>query len=282
MHRIGQATDADRKGIEDLWLAAFPEDTPDDVIGFWNCGFTPEQATVCKIDGQIVSMAFLLPATLLMPSGDSIAVGYLFAAATLPTFRGQGLASKVIDTLHAHAIDIGMQAVFLRPAESTLFDFYARFGYRTAFYTHEYTLSREEMEKIASADNADVALLTAPSEKRQKWLKDREIASVNWGDSVWRYATHPQDGGRYTQADAGWMALCEEEQGHLTVRELLCDDDELPAVYAHLCREYRFSSSTIRRPTTDKTAPFGMIKPLDPTVADQLISATWYMGPALD
>lgn len=283
MHRQRPATAADKDAMERLWLTAFPEDTPADVAAFWDSGFSPEQAWVYTVDDEVVSMAFLLPATLSpADGGQPLAAAYLFAAATLPAWRGQGLFSKLIESMHTYAQKAGLHAVFLRPAEESLRGFYARFGYRDAFYADEYTLTRREMEAQAASDGEKVETLPLPSAARKRRLQDRRIAAVEWGAPVWRYAVGAADGGRYLASSAGWMALCGAEDEHLMVRELLCDEADLPGVYAHLCREYRFSTCTIRRPTTDRHAAFGMLKPLVPATAEDLLQQMWYMGPALD
>lgn len=283
MHRQRPATAADKAALERLWLATFPEDTPADVAAFWDSGCSPEQAWVYTVDDEVVSMAFLLPATL-SPAEDGLPLpaAYLFAAATHPAWRGQGLFSALIEVMHAYAAGAGLHAVFLRPAEASLRDFYARFGYRDAFYADEYTLTRQEMAALAADNGGEVRALAIPSAARQRWLRDRRMAAAEWPSPVWRYAVNAADGGRYWESSAGWMALCAPDGEHLLVRDLLCDEADLPGVYAHLCREYRFSACTLRRPTTDRQAVFGMLKPLVPATAERLLQQMWYMGPALD
>lgn len=86
-----------------------------------------------KKGGQVISMLFELPCTLVTENGEFPAC-YIYAAATHPDHRGKGLMTDLVNqTKAAHA------TVILRPAEDSLIAFYGRMGFRLAE-----AVSREE------------------------------------------------------------------------------------------------------------------------------------------
>lgn len=275
------AREPDRAALERIWLASFPYDTPADVAAFFDSGFSPEQAVVCTIEEQPVSMAFLLPTKVALSQNVVIPAGYIYAAATLPTFRGQGLFASLLKTAHRMAWEAGMRATLLRPAEPSLEAYYARLGYRSAFQADRFTVTRRQAELAAAAVGPAPQRLSFPSPFREAWLARHRVAHVMWDATVWRYAIYGA-GGEYWEGPS-WAALCEPSADRMLVRELLCDEALLPEVYRHICRQYRFSTCTIRRPAIETAGEhFGMIHPLDQKTERLLSDQPLYMGLALD
>ena len=89
-----------------IWSDAFPQDNADDIR---------------KEDGHPVSMAFTLPAVLELKSG-SLNLCYIYAAATLTEYRGQGLFARLLGNVQEQLANNGVDACFLRPASPRLFD----------------------------------------------------------------------------------------------------------------------------------------------------------------
>ncbi len=76
-------------------------------------------------DGQVVSMLFEIPCTLVTQEGE-IPVCYVFAAATHPNYRGKGYATALVkETCARHSL------VILRPAEESLVNFYGKMGFKS-------------------------------------------------------------------------------------------------------------------------------------------------------
>ena len=57
-------------------------------------------------------------------------VAYLYAIATLKSYRGRGLCRKLMDEAHSILKKAGYVCVILVPGEKSLFDFYGKMGYR--------------------------------------------------------------------------------------------------------------------------------------------------------
>lgn len=119
-------TDRDIPALKKIWLSCF-EEREDAAELFFERNKASLHAYVCESDGRLVSALYLIDCTL---SGDR--AHYLCGAATLPEYRGQGIMSALIAFALADAKRRGDRYSLLFPASDTLYDFYARFGYRTA------------------------------------------------------------------------------------------------------------------------------------------------------
>lgn len=103
-----------------IYRQAFGYDKDFEDILFSNCF---KYCRYLTENEKIVSIVFLLPCEISV-NGEMVSATYIFAAATLPEFRGKGYMSKLIEEIKNKS-DI----VFLRPAENSLIDYYSRFGF---------------------------------------------------------------------------------------------------------------------------------------------------------
>ncbi len=110
-----------------LWKEAFGDS--EEYINFFldthkGCTFVP------LIDnGVLVSALYLIDGVL-----DGVNGFYLFAAATFIENRSKGYMSQLLKLAEEKAEEKNKSFIALVPAEKSLFDYYARFGYKTAFY----------------------------------------------------------------------------------------------------------------------------------------------------
>lgn len=111
-----------------LWQIAFPEDDIDDVQEFFTHFLTPDTAFVMRDGERLVSMAFLLPASL-EHADRRYSVGYIYAGATHPFYRGLGCYRRLLEHIQTVAAQRGVTALFLRPADEALANSYRRMGY---------------------------------------------------------------------------------------------------------------------------------------------------------
>ena len=120
MYRL--ATKEDLPGIRALWQEAFHEEP---TLPGCDC-FVAEQ------DGQIAGMLFAMPQKLKI--GKLHKAAYFYAIATLQAYRGRGICRGLMEYAEAH---VDADCCMLVPASESLFDFYGKFGYKTAFYRNK-------------------------------------------------------------------------------------------------------------------------------------------------
>lgn len=121
------STPCKREDLKVLWETVFG-DTRTVTDLFFENAFYPDGCFFAEKDGRAVSALYLLPVTL-----DDKKGFYLYAAATLPAYRGAGLMGALINEALQYA---GTQAdfVYLCPAEESLYDYYRRFGFTQTLY----------------------------------------------------------------------------------------------------------------------------------------------------
>ncbi len=76
-----------------------------------------------KFDGKIAAMLFALPCRIITESDDFEGF-YVYAAATLKSERGKGHMTRLINELKKEG-----KAIFLRPADEGLVEFYKKLGF---------------------------------------------------------------------------------------------------------------------------------------------------------
>ena len=139
-------TEDDYPGLISLWQNVFGDRT-EDIEFFIKNALTTDDIYAYKAEGRVVSALYLADATLIK-SNENKKIKYLYAAATDPSFRKQGIMRDMIK----YAADItalkGYHAIVLCPADAPLYDFYNKSGFETCFTDRIYTLSSDYLEKF--------------------------------------------------------------------------------------------------------------------------------------
>ncbi len=123
-----------------LYKTAFPDDPDDFAADFINRFFDESCRYILK-DGRLVSMLFLLCGSFIK-NGKNYSVLYLYAAATLPEYRGMGLMAELIEKAKAEAKEKDT-LLLTKPATSSLFDYYGKFGFKTAVFSEDRIIKRQ-------------------------------------------------------------------------------------------------------------------------------------------
>lgn len=116
-----------RRSAVSLWEEAFGDS--EEYINFFldthkGCTFV----TLIE-NGELVSTLYLIDGSL-----DGVDGFYLFAAATFKKHRSKGYMARLLKLAEEKAKEKSKGFIALVPAEKSLFDYYARFGYKTSFY----------------------------------------------------------------------------------------------------------------------------------------------------
>lgn len=259
VHRF--AGEADIPALFAVWQASFAEDTPAQIRSFFSSVNLARECLVAEIDGAVVSMVFMLPAEL--KADKPLPLQYIYAAATLPPYRGRGLFGDLLKQALQIARENGAAASFLRPAQPSLVDYYARFGYQPFFYCD------------VAHGKAKPSLMTVREMNAEEYAKRREQRqpplSVSWPS---RFLEN-------TMMVGDAYAVCEANGDTLFIQELFCENgqyrESCEALATHFgCERYECRLPA-KQPTT---SPFGLLCPLQPLCLKQ--DTVPYMGVALD
>lgn len=128
-----------------LWQEAFGDDESF-ISAFLRSFYTPQNAPIAVIDGEIAAMLFLLDGEMSIGGKRSPAY-YLYAASTKKSHRGKGLMTELLDFSARTAADRGQAFICLKPGEKELFDFYEKRGYLPAFGRKVFTVHLSELVK---------------------------------------------------------------------------------------------------------------------------------------
>lgn len=263
------ADKGDIPALHTIWREAFPADADGDIEAFLERVTLPTECLVAAVDGRPVSMVFLLPAV--WRCGErKMPLQYIYAAATLKAFRGEGIFGELLNKALQLAEKQGCAASFLRPAQPSLCGYYARFGYRPFFFCQtesgnaandDVTFRRVDADEYTAARNA--LLPKAAVEWQQRFV---DYASDD-GAVVWNEEEHRG------------CALCKRQGDNLFIQEILCAEKERTRYCEGLAAWFGCETYTCRVSSRSGEV-FGMICPL----------ATWetqneaipFMGLALD
>lgn len=142
-------TKEDYASLSELWHTVFGD-------GYEVSEFFLENA-VCngdiyakRIDGKIVS-AFYLVDSELVNSNDIKKIKYLYAAATLPEYRKQGIMSEMIKYAAEKLLDKGYAGIVLCPADEKLYGYYEKLGFTRCFTDRIYETESSSLEKYKGA-----------------------------------------------------------------------------------------------------------------------------------
>ena len=122
MARIAEPRD--REPIESLWQEAFG-DTPEEIGRF----FDTFPDCLSYVTEDCAAMVHALPMTL----SPDLPAAYLYAVATRADRQGQGLCRRLMAHAEQDLAKRGFACCILAPGAPSLFAFYEKLGYTTAF-----------------------------------------------------------------------------------------------------------------------------------------------------
>lgn len=280
---IRKANTSDRRRIFQIWKECFG-DRSEYINFFLDKGFSPERCLVWDIGGTAAAMLHLRYGTFVSKKQTgSFGAAYIYAAATLPQYRKQGIMARLIASAEKTAAKNGCGCTFLLPAGERLYGYYAKFGYKSLLHIKKAELSSEELRNI-SHDNL---VLETPCQLGTESMRDRyfcpylrwKSAELAYAIKEWRFT-----GGDIVGFDGGY-SLCRRENKTVFIKELcgnikdaayMIADRYNAEKYVFLLapyNDYPFKTSMIK---------YGMAKPLADTAAGYFENNRAYVNLMLD
>lgn len=253
---IEQPTAAQQRQLRALWKEAFG-DTEEYLDLFFGTAFSPSRCRCAVKDGTVMAALYWLDGTC---RGQKVA--YIYAVATGKAFRGQGIASRLLEDTHAHLARLGYSGAVLVPGEEPLFRFYEKLGYRVCSRITDFVCT-------GAAEEVQLRRINGEDFARQR----REILSLLEPDGVIQEGESMALLAAQCQFYAGqnFLLAAREEKDVLVGLELLGDPQNAPGIVGTLgYREGRFR-------TRGSAREFAMFRPF---TADAVIPT--YFGLAFD
>lgn len=270
---IRQARASDLPQLKALWMEAF-QDSAEATDFYFAHRNRYEYLLVEEEQGLVRGMLSMLPIQLLS-EGKAHKARYLFAIATGQAFRGQGISTRLMQEAEARARAEGAAATLLVPATPSLFDFYGRRGYETAFWYGHLLVKPEELPQPP-----DGARLYAPDAGQMLRLRDLAFQAsrlyARWDEEALRYVAHAAQvyGAAlcaFEAADAAGYAYGEWDGDKLIVKDLALHGIGPMAALALLHQRFQAARYQLRLPEgllPTPRQPYGMIKAFQSLSAD--------------
>ena len=182
---------------------------------FWDACFPLCRGLADEQDGTLTAMAFLLPGELALREETHPAT-YIYAVATLPEYRGHGIAAALMQRAAEIAKEEGQAALCLLPGSEGLYDYYAKLGYSVGFARQVHSLPKD-------AKQAAFEPTLAAEHRKNCW---DELGYFAWSPPLLDYMAkeHLFRGGEILLEDSGYVFI---EGGHVRER-CVCAPSELP------------------------------------------------------
>ena len=138
----------DVPSLKKLWKDVF-KDTDDYIELFFSVKYKAENTFIIKEDGEIASMFFAEPNTI-VAGKENLKGVYLCGLATREDKRGKGYA-KILTEYATSFFDADIY--FLIPANQELFSFYDGLGFKPFTYLTKVEIKKEQAEEIPGFSN---------------------------------------------------------------------------------------------------------------------------------
>ena len=106
------------------------------------------------VDDVIVSSFYLLKCSIKC-QGKIYYGRYLYAAATLPEYRGNGLMPKLIREAESYCKNEKLDFIALVPAEDWLYDYYSKFVFKESMYKYKHCIDKNCATMMAYREITD-------------------------------------------------------------------------------------------------------------------------------
>lgn len=269
--RFAGAEDLEQQKI--LWRLCFGG-TDRELETYYSRRYREDQTLLLLRQDQIAAMLTLLPVSLVWPQSPKESAVMIFAVGTHPQHRGQGFASELIGFCDRYLIEKKIRYSVLVPAEESLFQFYARYGYRTGFIQRRCHLTGQEIEawKTGSSQPHAICLLS-PEEynrRREQCLEGALHIAYSAEDMDYQKALSEISGADLYGLDLGGVKGCaaiERASAHaVVIKELLLPDAQLQEGLKLIARNQPAGTYQLRLPAyTGKhlrgsVEPFAMLR----------------------
>ena len=208
--QISTATASDINRIKELWVEIFGDS---EAFADFAANLCPsEEIYLIKEEGQIVAMV--------NAGVDLFAYGkkgfYIYGLATVPQYRGKGLAKQLVEYVENKKFNEGYQFAVTQPAQESLFDYYRKMGYDNTIYLRKAEIKIKR--NIWATADFDTATATRFKELRSKFSEDEVVHFSKQGYEKFTEYVYTEGGSTAETKDA--YCLYFEDKDKIIVRDI--------------------------------------------------------------
>jgi len=283
-----------RSELARIWEVCF-EEPARPAKYFLNNYFRPENCLVYQMNDKIAAAVYLLPAQI-VTGGTPAQAHYIYAAATLPQYRGHGYMAALMAAAALTGANRGDQYSVVLPANLGLYELYGKSDYTTFFQVKTQSVTLDQMCAFSESGVVNKTLL---SYSQLNALRKAQLGtgSVLWSDEAFCFAEGIGKiyGDKLICSRTGGKpayAVCRRiDEDTCNVMELMADHDTIGDLAANIICTVPAQNYSFRLPVDStllglegEKSDFGMIKPIGGTVLSQLLQTAHapYLGLSLD
>jgi len=230
------------KDLIEIWKKSFG-DADWYIDFFFKHRVKPENTLVYLVEGKPVSMLMLFPAKL---RGHEIF--YVYGVATLPDYRRQGFSTSLLSYVNKNLPE-NVLGTFLRPATDSLFTYYKKQGYETAFYVKTLDLTISELNEIKTP--IEFSKISPGDYKRLRDSSFKNGEYIEWDVDAVEYAMKENElvGGKtllITYGKDKGIIMCRTWENKLYVKETTLDSDILKAALKRIVEQEHTQNCNVR------------------------------------
>ena len=188
----------------------------------------------CTPEDEIVSAAHFIPVSYRYFRQDHNG-SYLYAAMTDPEHRGNNLMGQLLELRLKQAYIDEEFFMCTLPAEQSLYDLYARFGFEPVFSLHRSTVSRQQL--VNSRLTLSFSSKASPAYAYSSTFARRELTILK--DKIFiEYTSKENDArnGAFRSVYSGYFYARQLSEDRVYVKELYLHGDNFPYI-AHMLLE---------------------------------------------
>lgn len=251
------AEQKDILSLQNIWRACF-DDTEFYISSYYLNRPSDVMSLVSEQSKEIVSMLDLIPVSLCLNDKEYTAL-YIYAAATLPDFRGQSIMHKLIKA----AADIGAENRYdflcLVPQNEGLVSFYREQGFSIPVYRDLTEVKKDDYGK----DDCLVGCCSEEkfTDKKIRYEKKFSKAVLHTSDfCLCLYRQTLAGGGSVLSVGDNYAVCYLSDNKELFVQEISSSEKNLQSDINAICKYYGVQTATVAR-NGDKNL-YGLFRPL--------------------
>lgn len=283
-----------RSELARIWEVCF-EEPARPAKYFLNNYFRPHNCLIYQNNNKIASVVYLLPAQIVVEN-KPVQAHYIFAAATLPQYRGHGYMAALMAGAALVGANRSDQYSAVLPANPELYKLYQKSGYTAFFQISTQSVSLDKMCVLAESRSVNKVLLTYQQLNK---LRNSQLGtgSVLWSDDAFCFADGigriygdklicSKTGEKYA------YAICRRiDEDTCKVLELMADGDTIHDLVVNIISSLPSQNYIFRLPADStllgiegQKSKFGMIKPIGGATLAPLLQDgnAPYLGLCLD